>query len=88
MCGVEVASTGAPFEHSNALTVLGGKIAKEAYEPDLVIDLAKHELLQFEDAFADYITFNSGLDDIFAVSQLFRQSSSRVDYQLSGRGDV
>ena len=73
MCGVEVASTGAPFEDSNTLEILGRKVSKEAYEADLVIDLAERELLQFEDAFADYSTFNSGLDDMIAEGQLFHQ---------------
>ena len=71
MCCVEVTSTGASFEYSNGLVVLHWKIPKEAYEPDLVIDLIELELLRFEDAIADCITFNSGLDDIAAAGCLF-----------------
>lgn len=45
MCCVEVASTGASLEHSNAFVILDWEIAKEAYKADLVIDLVKYELL-------------------------------------------
>lgn len=45
MCSVEVASTSASLENSNAFVIVDWKIAKEAYEADLVIHLVKYELL-------------------------------------------
>lgn len=68
MCCVEVASTGASFEHSNAFVILDWEISEEAYEADLVIDLVKCELLQITDASVNWCTFNSGLDDIAAAN--------------------
>ena len=71
MCCVEIATTGASLEYSNALVMLNWKIPKEAYEPNLVIDLVNYELLRFANAFGDCVTFNSGLDDIAAARNLF-----------------
>lgn len=71
MCCVEIATTGASLEYSNALVMLNWKIPKEAYEPNLVIDLVNYELLRFANAFGDCVTFNSGLDDIAAARSLF-----------------
>ena len=67
MCCVEIATTCASLEHSNALVMFNWKIPKEAYEPNLVIDLVNYELLRFANAFGDCVTFNSGLDDIAAA---------------------
>ena len=45
MCCVEVASTGASLEYSNAFVILDWEVTKKAYEADFVIDLVKYELL-------------------------------------------
>ena len=68
MSCVEVASTGAPFEHSNSFVIFDREIAKEAYKSDLVINLIKCKRLRFTDAIpiANCVTFNSGLDDMVA----------------------
>ena len=50
MSCVEVASTDAPFEHSNSFAIFDREIAKEAYKTDLVIDLVKCKRLRFRDA--------------------------------------
>lgn len=72
MSCVEVASTGAPFEHSNSFVIFDREIAKEAYKTDLVIDLVKCKRLRSKDAItiADCVTLNSGLDDMVASGRL------------------
>ena len=68
MSCVEVASTGAPFEHSNSFVIFDREIAKEAYKSNLVINLVECKRLRLTDAIpiADCVTFNSGLDDMVA----------------------
>lgn len=73
MCCVEVASsTGSSSEYPNCFFILDWYISKESYEPDLVIDLVKHELLRSTIVVVDCITFNSGLDDMTAAGSLLQ----------------